>query len=56
MQEQLPDGRERPACPPSISYAGNCWAEKCSCIFDGQEPECLEGHGWPREAGMSAID
>jgi hypothetical protein len=18
--------------------------------FDGQEPECLEGHGWPREA------
>jgi hypothetical protein len=19
-------------------------------VFDGQEPECLEGHGWPKEA------
>jgi len=28
-------------------------AEKCSCIFDGQEPSCLGGHGWPREAGIA---
>jgi hypothetical protein len=30
-------------------------AEKCSCIFGipaGQEPKCLGGHGWPREAAI----
>jgi hypothetical protein len=30
-------------------------AEKCSCIFGipaGQEPKCLGGHGWPKEAAI----
>src|SRR5690349_76986 len=29
--------------------------KNASCIFAGQEPKCLGGQGWPREAGMSAI-
>jgi hypothetical protein len=29
--------------------------QNCSCISDGQEPECLGGHGWPREARIPAI-
>jgi len=35
---------------PVQALAGNC-----SCIsgvHDGQEPECLGGHGWPREAAV----
>jgi hypothetical protein len=34
--------------PDGLSAFGCATLTRRSC--DGQEPECLEGHGWPREA------
>ena len=43
-------GKLLPRYGVPTAFAGNCF-----CISAGQEPKCLGGHGWPREAGIPAI-